>query len=40
VPGIILFHGAVSAGEIAELLATASVASDPAEFANQLTWLP
>lgn len=40
VPGIILFHGAVSAGEIAELLATVSWAGDPAEFANQITWLP
>ena len=40
VPGIILFHGIVSAGEIAELLATASFASDPKEFANQMSWLP
>ncbi len=39
-PGIILFHGAVSAGEIAELLAMTSFASDPKEFADQMSWLP
>jgi hypothetical protein len=39
-PGIILIHGALSAGEIAELLALVSHACEPAELANQLCWLP
>lgn len=39
-PGIILIHGALSAGEIAELLALVSHACDPAELANQVCWLP
>ncbi len=39
-PGIILLHGALSAGEIAELLALVSHACEPAELANQLCWLP
>jgi predicted nuclease of predicted toxin-antitoxin system len=39
-PGIILLHGALSAGEIAEMLALASHACEPAELANRLSWLP
>lgn len=40
VPGVILLRGALSAGKIAELLATVSWASDPADYANQMTWTP
>lgn len=39
-PGIILLHGSLTAGEIAELLATASYAGNPAEFVDQVEWLP
>ena len=40
VPAIILLHGTLTAGEIAELLATASHAGSPAEFVDQVKWLP
>ncbi len=40
VTGIILLHGALTAGEIAELLATASHAGNPAEFVDQVKWFP
>ena len=39
-PGIILLHGTLTAGEIAELLATASHAGNPAEFVDQVKWFP
>lgn len=39
-PGIILLHGSLTAGEVAELLATASHASNPPEFVDQVKWLP
>ena len=40
VPGIILLHGTLTAGEIAELLATASHSANPEEFGDQVKWVP